>query len=70
MSKLVEYVAIAATTALFVGSFGYAINSASLAPDVYVSHFSGDCVKVVNYDERFEYTCENYPSKYNHVWVQ
>jgi hypothetical protein len=70
MRKLIEYLAIAAITALFVGSFGYVINSVSLIPDVYVSHTSGDCVKVVNYDERFEYTCENYPSKYNHIWIQ
>lgn len=70
MNKLAEYVAIAIVTALFVGSFGYAINSGSLMPDVYVSHSSGDCVEVVNYDERFEYTCENYPSKYNHIWIQ
>ena len=67
MNKPAEYVAIAIVTALFVG---YAINSGSLMPDVYVSHSSGDCVEVVNYDERFEYTCENYPSKYNHIWIQ
>ena len=70
MNKLAEYVAIAIVTALFVGSFGYDINSGSLMPDVYVSHSCGECLKVVNYDERFEYTCENYPSKYNHIWIQ
>lgn len=39
-------------------------------PDVHVSHSTGECVKVVNYDERFNYTCENYPEKYNHIWVE
>lgn len=68
MRKLIEFLAIVAITALFVGSFRYVINSG--LPDVYVSHSSGDCVKVVNYDERFEYTCENYPSRYNHIWIQ
>lgn len=39
-------------------------------PDVHISHSTGECVKVVNYDERFNYTCENYPEKYNHIWVE
>ena len=39
-------------------------------PDVWFSYSTDECVKVINYDERFNYTCENYPSKYNHVWVQ
>lgn len=45
-----------------------ALNVAAL-PDVHFSYSSGDCVKVVNYtDEMF--ACDNYPSKFNHVWVQ
>jgi hypothetical protein len=47
----------------------YAANSALSAPDVYISYSTGECVKVVNYtDENF--TCDNYPSKFNHVWAQ
>jgi hypothetical protein len=47
----------------------YAANMALSIPDVYVSYSTGECVKVVNYtDENF--TCDNYPSKFNHVWVQ
>ena len=39
-------------------------------PDVHMSHSSGECVNVINYDDRFDYTCENLPDKYNHVWVE
>ena len=39
-------------------------------PDVHISHSTGECVEVINYDERFNYTCENYPEKYNHIWVE
>lgn len=46
------------------------LNTTSYMPDVYVSNSTGNCVKVINYDERFDYNCSNYPSKYNHVWVQ
>ena len=53
----------------FVGLLGYAIASASAMPDVYVSYSTGECVKVVNYADT-NYTCENYPSKFNHVWAQ
>jgi hypothetical protein len=48
----------------------YGFNSVANMPDVHISHSTGECVKVINYDERFEYTCENYPEKYNHVWVK
>ena len=47
----------------------YAVGSALAMPDVYISYSTGDCVKVVNYtDERF--SCENYPTKFNHVWAE
>ena len=39
-------------------------------PDVHISHSTGECVEVINYDERFNYTCENLPEKYNHIWVE
>lgn len=44
-------------------------NSASL-PDVHVSYSTDECVKVINYDKNDSYSCENMPSKFNHVWVQ
>ena len=39
-------------------------------PDVHMSYSTGECVEVINYDERFNYTCENLPEKYNHIWVE
>lgn len=52
-----------------VAGLGYTANEALKMPDVHFSYSSGECVKVVNYtDEQF--TCGNYPKKFNHVWVQ
>ena len=39
-------------------------------PDVHFSYSSNECVKVINYAEGDNYSCENMPSKFNHVWVQ
>lgn len=38
-------------------------------PDVYVSHSTNECVKVINYTEEL-FSCENMPTKYNKVWVK
>ena len=55
--------------ALLVSGFAYALVTAAAMPDVHFSYSTGECVKVVNYtDEQF--SCENYPSKFNHVWAQ
>ena len=56
--------------ALLSVGFFYAITVTNNMPDVHVSHSTGECVQVINYDEKFNYTCSNYPSKYNHVWVE
>tara|TARA_A100001015_G_scaffold320503_1_gene447114 strand:+ start:2245 stop:2475 length:231 start_codon:yes stop_codon:yes gene_type:complete len=67
------------TENFFVGAIGFAIllgigsfaaSSVAKIPDVHISNSTGECVKVINYDERFDYNCENYPSKYNHIWVK
>mgnify|MGYP000044037596 FL=1 len=39
-------------------------------PDVHVSNMTGECVKVINYAENDNYTCEVLPTKYNQVWVK
>lgn len=52
--------------ALFVNAVENAVNM----PDVYVSYSTGECVKVLNYVEEDQYSCENLPSKYNQVWVK
>ena len=58
--------------AVFFGLLGlgvYAGNEALKMPDVHFSYATNECVEVVNYtDEQF--TCDNYPTKFNHVWVQ
>ena len=37
-------------------------------PDVHFSNSTGECVKVINYGDD-EYSCDNIPKRYNHVWV-
>ena len=39
-------------------------------PDVYVSNSTQECVKVLNYVEHENYTCDDMPSRYNQVWVR
>lgn len=55
------------TGLLSLGAF-MALSNALDMPDVHFSYDTGECVKVVNYtDENF--TCDNYPKKFNHYWV-
>ena len=66
MYKLIGYTMAAI---LFVGGFAYALNEALKMPDVHFSYSTGACVEVINYtDEQF--SCEDYPVKDNHVWVE
>lgn len=47
----------------------FAVGRALALPDVHFSYKDNTCVKVINYtDENF--SCENMPSKFNHVWVE
>jgi hypothetical protein len=43
-------------------------------PDVMVSYETNMCKQVQNYDSVLfgttEYSCENMPTKFNHIWVQ
>ena len=45
------------------------VNYAGSLPDMLVSHSTGECVSVVNYGDT-DYSCENQPKKYHHVWVK
>jgi hypothetical protein len=36
---------------------------------VLVSNSTGECVDVFNYREKDQYTCQNLPDRYNHIWV-
>jgi hypothetical protein len=38
-------------------------------PDVLISNSTNECVDVFNYREKDKYTCQNLPSRYNHIWV-
>ena len=50
--------------------FGYGLHLGFTIPEVQMSHSTGECVKVINYKEKDNYTCEKLPSRYNHVWVK
>lgn len=39
-------------------------------PEVHKSYSTGKCVKVINYKKNDNYSCENLPSRYSHVWVE
>ena len=47
----------------------YAGNEALKMPDVHFSYSTNECVEVVNYTDEV-FSCDNYPTKFNHVWVQ
>ena len=47
----------------------YALNFALTLPDVHFSNSTGHCVEVINYSDD-NYSCENMPVKFNHVWVK
>lgn len=42
---------------------------ALMMPDVLVSYSTNECVEVINYDKG-NYSCENMPKKYNHIWAK
>ena len=46
------------------------LDKAFSIPDVHFSYSTNECVKVLNYVEGENYSCENLPRKFNHVWVQ
>ena len=46
------------------------IDSALSIPDVHFSYSTDACVTDLNYAEGDNYSCENLPSKFNHVWIK
>ena len=44
------------------------LSYASNIPDVHVSYSTGECVAVINYGT--DYSCEQMPEKYNHIWTK
>jgi len=52
------------------GLLAYLFLDSMSLPDVWFSYSTDECVKVINYVEGDNYSCENMPSKFNHVWVE
>jgi hypothetical protein len=40
------------------------------APQVHVSNSTNECVRVINYNASDDYSCDNLPELYSHVWVK
>ena len=60
-------------TIAVAGAVFLILDSALMTPDVKVSYATNECVEVVNYGSilfgETNYSCENMPSRYNHVWA-
>jgi hypothetical protein len=60
---------------MFFGAGIFALTDYAFSiPDVMVSYETNMCKQVQNYDSVLfgttEYSCENMPTKFNHIWVQ
>lgn len=62
---ILNSVMVAGFAAVLLGGVVYAMS----IPDVVVSYSTGNCVEVINYTDA-NYSCENMPTKYNHVWSE
>jgi hypothetical protein len=56
--------------AILAAGFVYLWLEALSMPDVWFSYSTDECVKVINYDKEDQFSCENLPTKFNHVWVK
>jgi hypothetical protein len=65
-----ENVIIGALIGVIAGFMCYAFLTAVTLPDVWFSYSTGDCVKVLNYAQSDNYSCENLPKRFYHVWVE
>lgn len=62
-----KYILFALSCFMVVGLMKVALDAMSL-PEVHMSYSSNMCVKVVNYNDD-NYSCENMPEKFIHIWV-
>jgi hypothetical protein len=51
------------------GCLFWVIFSTMTMPDVHMSYSQNTCVRVINYDNT-DFSCDNMPVKYNHIWIQ
>lgn len=69
-----KFFALLTFAAFLVVGLAYALDDALSLPQVYKSHSTGECVKMVVVDNRGqpkEVVCpETLPSRYDLVWVQ
>jgi len=70
MKEITAYLSTGVAIGLLTFGFAYALISSAALPDVWYSYSTGECVKVLNYIESDEYSCENLPNKFHHVWVE
>jgi len=70
MKAIFDYTVSVVIVASLIGGFAFALNTSLGIPDVHYSHSTGECVKVINYEQGDNYSCENVPPKFNHVWVE
>lgn len=68
--SLRKYVPLLIGNLLIVSSSAIALSFATSLPDVHFSYSSQSCVEVINYKENQNYTCENLPQRYNHIWIE
>ena len=69
MKGLGELLLLVSTGLVFV-VYADAMTSVLDMPDVHVSNSSQECVEVINFAPEDNYSCENLPEIYNHVWVK
>ena len=70
MSKVFS---VSLTVAMVIGLITgllVAIDKAAALPDVHFSYSTNECVKVVNYDDDDNYSCENLAQEVLHVWEE
>ena len=60
---------IIATVLIATAGLAWAVNYSFSLPDVHMSFDTNTCVEVINYADT-NYSCENMPSKFHHVWVE
>lgn len=55
---------------LAIITVAFIVDYISTLPDVHFSYATNQCVEVVNYSSNDNYTCDNLPPKFYHVWVK
>ena len=70
MKAVIDYGVSIAIVGGLLFALAVAFSGTMSLPEAHFSNATGECVKVINHDQRFNFTCETLPEKYTHVWVQ